>query len=95
MSEVGLRTVAGVIMILVALTAEWFGGTAFAIFVAAIATMMYYEWSKLVRGWGLGWHAAGFFMRCFPPWRCCGSANGRTCRAAMTTASAWCCGHSS
>lgn len=66
MSEVGLRTVAGVIMILVALTAEWFGGTAFAIFVAAIATIMYYEWSKLVRGWGLGWHVAGFFYALFP-----------------------------
>ncbi|WP_205481772.1 phosphatidate cytidylyltransferase [Sphingomonas arenae] len=66
MSEVGLRTVAGVIMILVALTAEWFGGTVFAVFVAAIATVMYYEWSKLVRGWGLGWHVAGFFYALLP-----------------------------
>lgn len=66
MSEVGLRTVAGVIMILVALTAEWFGGTVFAVFVAAIATVMYYEWSRLVRGWGLGWHVAGFIYALLP-----------------------------
>lgn len=66
MSEVGLRTVAGVIMILVALTAEWFGGTVFALFVAAIATLMYYEWSRLVRGWGFGWNAAGFVYALLP-----------------------------
>ena len=66
MSEVGLRTVAGVLMILVALTAEWFGGTAFAILVAAAATLMYYEWSRLVRGWGLGWNVAGFFYALIP-----------------------------
>lgn len=66
MSEVGLRSVAGVIMILVALTAEWFGGTAFAVLVAAAATLMYYEWSRLVRGWGLGWNVAGFFYALVP-----------------------------
>ena len=66
MSEVGLRTVAGIVMILVALTAEWFGGTAFAILVAAAATLMYYEWSRLVSGWGLGWNVAGFFYALIP-----------------------------
>ena len=66
MSEVALRTVAGVLMILVALTAEWFGGTIFAVFVAAAATLMYYEWSRLVRGWGLGWHVGGFFYALIP-----------------------------
>lgn len=66
MSEVGLRTVAGVLMILVALTAEWFGGTVFAVFVAAVATVMYYEWARLVRGWGLQWHVAGFFYALLP-----------------------------
>ncbi|HVF83686.1 MAG TPA: phosphatidate cytidylyltransferase [Sphingomicrobium sp.] len=66
MSEVGLRTVAGVLMILVALTAEWFGGTAFAILVAAAATLMYYEWSRMVQGWGLGWNVAGFFYALIP-----------------------------
>jgi phosphatidate cytidylyltransferase len=66
MSEVGLRTVAGVLMILVALSAQWFGGTAFALLVAAAATLMYYEWSRLVRGWGLRWHVAGFFYALVP-----------------------------
>lgn len=66
MSEVGLRTVAGVIMILTALTAEWFGGTVFALFVAAVATVMYYEWSRLVRGWGIGWNVAGFLYALAP-----------------------------
>jgi phosphatidate cytidylyltransferase len=66
MSEVGLRTVAGVAMILVALTAEWFGGTIFAVFVAAIATLMYYEWSRLVRGWGAAWQVGGFFYALIP-----------------------------
>lgn len=41
MSEVALRSVAGIAMILVALTAEWFGGTVFAVLVAAAATLMY------------------------------------------------------
>jgi phosphatidate cytidylyltransferase len=66
MSEVGLRSVAGVAMILVALTAEWFGGTVFAVLVAAAATLMYYEWSRLVRGWGLEWHVGGFFYALIP-----------------------------
>jgi phosphatidate cytidylyltransferase len=66
MSELALRTVAGVAMIFTALTAEWFGGTVFAIFVAAAATAMYYEWSRLVRGWGLGWNIAGFLYALLP-----------------------------
>jgi len=66
MSELGLRTIAGVAMILTALTAEWFGGTVFALFVAAAATVMYYEWSRLVRGWGVGWNVAGFLYALLP-----------------------------
>jgi phosphatidate cytidylyltransferase len=66
MSEVALRSVAGIAMILVALTAEWFGGTVFAVLVAAAATLMYYEWSRLVRGWGLEWHVGGFFYALIP-----------------------------
>ena len=66
MGELGLRTIAGIAMILVALTAEWFGGTVFAVFVAAAATLMYYEWSRLVRGWGLEWSVAGFFYALIP-----------------------------
>lgn len=66
MNEVALRTVTGVLMILTALTAEWFGGTAFAVLVAAAATAIYYEWAKLVRGWGIAWHIAGFTFALLP-----------------------------
>lgn len=66
MSELAVRSIAGAMMVLVALTAEWFGGTAFAVLVAAIATVMYYEWARLVRGWGLSWHVAGFFYALLP-----------------------------
>lgn len=66
MSEIALRTITGVLMILTALTAEWFGGTAFAILVAAAATAIYYEWAKMVRGWGLAWHLSGFVFALLP-----------------------------
>ena len=66
MSEVGLRSLAGLVMIMVALVAEWLGGTVFAILVAAAATLMYYEWSRMVKGWGLGWNVAGFFYALIP-----------------------------
>nr|WP_314444856.1 phosphatidate cytidylyltransferase [uncultured Sphingomonas sp.] len=66
MSEIALRTITGVLMIMTALTAEWFGGTAFAILVAVAATAIYYEWAKMVRGWGLAWHVAGFVFALLP-----------------------------
>ena len=66
MSELQLRSLAGLVMIVVALLAEWLGGTVFAIFVAAAATAIYYEWSRLVKGWGLGWNLAGFFYALVP-----------------------------
>lgn len=66
MSEIALRSITGVLMILTALTAEWFGGTAFAVLVAAAATAIYYEWAKMVSGWGLKWHIAGFIFALIP-----------------------------
>jgi phosphatidate cytidylyltransferase len=60
MSELKVRTIAGAAMILVALAAEFLGGTAFAILVALAATAIYYEWTRIVRGWGIGWNAGGF-----------------------------------
>lgn len=66
MSEIALRTVTGLLMIATALTAEWFGGTGFAILVAAAATAIYYEWAKMVRGWGLGWFLGGFAYSLLP-----------------------------
>ncbi|GLR48594.1 phosphatidate cytidylyltransferase [Sphingomonas astaxanthinifaciens] len=66
MNEVALRTLTGVLMILTALAAEWFGGTAFAILVALAATGIYFEWMRMVRGWGIGWKVAGFFFALLP-----------------------------
>jgi len=65
-SELALRSLAGLVMIIAALLAEWLGGTVFAIFVAAAATGIYYEWSRLVKGWGLTWNLAGFLYALIP-----------------------------
>jgi phosphatidate cytidylyltransferase len=48
------------LLIAVALFAAAKGGYVFAIFVAAAATAIYYEWSRIVRGWGFSWQIAGF-----------------------------------
>ena len=66
MSELLVRTVTGIALIALALMAAVVGGYSFAVFVAAIATLMLYEWLRLVRGWGLGWSAAGFFYALLP-----------------------------
>jgi phosphatidate cytidylyltransferase len=34
--------------------------------VAAVATAMFYEWTRMVRGWGLGWYVSGFFYALLP-----------------------------
>lgn len=66
MSETATRTLAGIALVAAALAAVWVGGMVFAVFVAAGATLMYFEWARLVRGWGLGWHVAGFFYGLVP-----------------------------
>jgi phosphatidate cytidylyltransferase len=60
MSETLTRTVAAIVMILVALGATLQGGYAFAILCAAAATAVFYEWTRLTRGWGGGWYLGGF-----------------------------------
>lgn len=66
MSELAIRTVWGIVMIAVALAAGAKGGNVFAVAVALAATAIYYEWSRLVRGWGLGWNVAGFVYALLP-----------------------------
>ena len=66
MSELMVRTLAAMAMIALALVAAVLGGYVFAVLVAAAATMMYFEWSRLVRGWGIGWHVAGFVYALVP-----------------------------
>lgn len=60
MSEIGIRTVSGIVMILVALTAVVVGGYVFAILAAAVATAVFYEWTRLTKGWGAAWYVTGF-----------------------------------
>lgn len=53
-------------MVVVALMAGVLGGYYFAFLVAAAATGMFYEWMRIVRGWGLHWSVGGFFYCLLP-----------------------------
>ena len=66
MSELLVRTLTGIVLIAAALLAAVQGGNLFALVVAAIATVMFYEWTRLVRGWGPVWYASGFFYALLP-----------------------------
>lgn len=66
MSELAVRTATGLVLIAATLAAAVVGGTIFAVLVAAIATLMFYEWSRLVRGWGAAWYVSGFVYALLP-----------------------------
>jgi phosphatidate cytidylyltransferase len=66
MSELATRILTGAILIAAALGAAYVGGDVLAVLVAAVATAMFYEWTRLVRGWGLGWYLSGFFYALLP-----------------------------
>jgi len=66
MNDLLVRILSGVIMIVVALGAAVEGGGLFAVFVAAIVTVMYYEWRQITRGWGFGWTVSGFVYCLLP-----------------------------
>ena len=66
MSDLGLRTATSLVLVALALLAAVQGETTFALFVAAVATIMFYEWSRLVKGWGLAWQTAGFVYALLP-----------------------------
>jgi phosphatidate cytidylyltransferase len=66
LSELLVRTLTGILLIAAALAAAAVGGTVFAVFVAAVATAMFYEWTRLVRGWGPVWYISGFFYAVLP-----------------------------
>ena len=66
MNELTVRALTGMLLIAGALVASALGGTVFAVAVAAIATAMYYEWTRIVRGWGAGWKVAGFVYALLP-----------------------------
>ena len=66
MKELLVRTLTGVVLIAAALLAAIQGGYVFAYAVAAIATAMFYEWTRIVRGWGVGWQVGGFVYAILP-----------------------------
>jgi phosphatidate cytidylyltransferase len=65
-NELFVRTATGLLLIAVALLTAVAGGTLFAVFVAAIATAMFYEWTRIARGWGAAWYVAGFVYALVP-----------------------------
>jgi len=65
-NELAIRTLTGAIMIMIALLAAYVGDDLFAILIAAAATAMFYEWTRVVRGWGGGWYVAGFVYAVLP-----------------------------
>jgi phosphatidate cytidylyltransferase len=54
------------ILIVAALLVAFQGGYLLAIIVAGIATAMFYEWTRLTRGWGALWYIGGFFYALVP-----------------------------
>ena len=66
MNELATRTAVGIILMVIALTSALLGGTAFAILVALIATVMYVEWTRMVGQWGYAWKFFGFFYCLLP-----------------------------
>ncbi len=66
MNELFIRTATGFVLVALALAVVVKGGNVFAVGVAAVATVMFYEWSRLVRGWGISWMVGGFVYALLP-----------------------------
>ena len=66
MSELAIRSATGMLLIAIALVASAVGGTVLACFVGAIAALMFYEWTRITRGWGAAWYISGFFYALVP-----------------------------
>ena len=66
MNELLVRTLTGALLIAAALVAAAVGGYMFALLVAAVATLMFYEWTRLTSGWGLLWYLGGFVYAALP-----------------------------
>ncbi|HEY7006153.1 MAG TPA: phosphatidate cytidylyltransferase [Sphingomicrobium sp.] len=66
MNDLAVRTLTGLILIVAALLVSFQGGYLMAVVVAAIATAMFYEWTRLTKGWGALWYIGGFFYALLP-----------------------------
>jgi phosphatidate cytidylyltransferase len=65
-NELAIRSLTGILLIAAALLAAVQGGNVLALLVAAIATLMFYEWTRIVRGWGPVWYIGGFLYALLP-----------------------------
>jgi len=65
-NELLTRSLTGAVLVAAALVAAFAGGNVFAYAVAAIATVMFYEWTRIVSGWGVVWYASGFVYALLP-----------------------------
>ena len=59
MSELVVRTATGIVMVVIALFAAVQGGYVLAVLAAAAATAVFYEWTRLTKGWGITWYLGG------------------------------------
>ena len=66
MNELAVRGLTGLILVAIALIAAMQGGYVLAVLVAAIATLMFYEWTRMTKGWGAGWYLGGFVYALLP-----------------------------
>jgi phosphatidate cytidylyltransferase len=66
MSELAKRSMVGALLVVVALAAAVLGGYAFVTLVALAACVIFYEWRRIVSGWGFGWQLAGFVYALVP-----------------------------
>ena len=60
MNDLAIRSITGALLIVLAVAAVFVGGYSFAVFVAAASTAIFFEWTRLSRGWGAGWYLGGF-----------------------------------
>jgi len=65
-NELAVRTLTGLILIVAALLVAFQGGYLLAVVVAAIATAMFYEWTRLTKGWGPAWYIGGLLYALLP-----------------------------
>ena len=66
MADLRLRTAVGLILVAVALIADWLGGWPFAVAIAIGAGLIFAEWRSMTRGWGAGWFVGGVAYALLP-----------------------------
>lgn len=66
MNELATRTAVGLILIAIALVEAYLGGWPFAVLVALMASIMYFEWFRIVGNWGPKWRVFGFLYCLLP-----------------------------